>query len=262
MYLGIIILIFKIYFLAPLFEWIIIFMNNGLKWIASLPSSSISAIWISKIELILLSISLLLCLYALANFNKRALILSLLSFLIFQSVNSIQQLRVFAQREIIFFTLNRNYAAAFVYGSSAVLLSDLEPQDKSFQLFIQPTLAQKSIKNIHAINWNTDTLIRPFSKREQQIYFYQYKILLVDHRLDPAKISKPTVFNTVWLHNNPKVNIAALPQVLSFKTLIIDASNKEFNIGKYQGAANKIKLQNHVLKKNKAYLVDLNKLTK
>lgn len=262
MYLGIIILIFKTQFLAPLFEWIIVFMNNGLKWIASLPLSSISAIWISKIELILLSISLILCLYALVNFNKRALILSLLSLLIFQSVNSIQQLRVFAQREIIFFTLNRNYAAAFVYGSSAVLLSDLEPQDKSFHLVIQPTLAQKGIKNIHAFNWNTDTLIAPFFKKEQQIYFYQYKILLVDHRLDPTKISKPTVFSAIWLHNNPKVNIATLPQILSFKTLIIDASNKDFNIDLYRREANKIKLQNHVLKKNKAYLVDLNKLTK
>ncbi|WAC42741.1 ComEC/Rec2 family competence protein [Pedobacter sp. SL55] len=55
MYLGIAILLVRVYFLAPIFEWIITFTNQGLKWISNLPYAGITEIWLNKWQLFLFS---------------------------------------------------------------------------------------------------------------------------------------------------------------------------------------------------------------
>lgn len=262
MYIGIAILLLKFGFMGSIFEWLIIFMNNGLKWIADLPFSGISGIWISQTQLLLLSLSLFLCLNALANYQKRALIASLFTFLLFQSFVTINQLTAFRQRKIIFFTLPKNYAAAFINSQTAILLTDLKLGHKSFDFFIKPTLDQIRVKNIHLVSWNTDTSFAYFAKKEHQINFYHYRILLLDHRFKDKKITNTPIFHAVWLHQNPNININNLHQTVVFKSLIIDASNRPYQINQYQAEANKIQLPTYILKKNKAYLIDLNDIAK
>jgi len=84
MYMGILILLFRIEVLGPAFEWLISFTNEGLRWIAALPFSSISGIFINKTELAVLCITLLLFIIALAEYKKRLLFASMVGLLIFQ----------------------------------------------------------------------------------------------------------------------------------------------------------------------------------
>ncbi|TCC98176.1 ComEC/Rec2 family competence protein [Pedobacter psychroterrae] len=84
MYMGIIILLFRIEILGPAFEWLISFTNKGLTWIATLPFSSVSGIFISKTQLVVLCVTLLLFVFALSEYKKRLLFASLIGLLIFQ----------------------------------------------------------------------------------------------------------------------------------------------------------------------------------
>lgn len=84
MYMGIIILLFKIEILGPAFKWLINFTNEGLRRIAALPFSNVSDIFISKTELTVLCITLLLFVLALSEYKKRLLLASLIGLLIFQ----------------------------------------------------------------------------------------------------------------------------------------------------------------------------------
>lgn len=258
MYLGISILLFKLYFLAPIFEWLIIFMNNGLKWIANLPFSGINQIWIDKIQLFLLSLALILGLIAVANYKKHALLLSFALFFIFQTSLSLKTINIKQQQKIIFFSLQKDYAAAFINAKNAIVLSNLNPSDKNFQFYIQPTLDQFSIKNIHIIKWEIDTTLSFFVKRNHQINFLSHRILLLDSYFNRKIIAKMPIFNAVWLHQNPKLDLHEIRRSIIFETLLIDASNYEKNLKNYIAATKKIRLQAHVLKKNKAYLIDLN----
>lgn len=148
MYLGIIILLGKLEFLAPIFEWLIKFTNSGLRWIADLPLSSLSAIWISKTELWLLCIALTLFILALAGFKKRMLLVSLACFMIFQSFLAYDKLKAFHQKKTIVFNLRKNYATAFIWGQKAMVITNLNPASKEFKYFIQPALDQHKIKEI------------------------------------------------------------------------------------------------------------------
>ncbi len=260
MYLGISILLFKLYFLAPIFEWLIIFMNDGLKWIAALPFAGVNQIWIDKTQLIALSLALTLGLIALANYKKYMLFVALAIFSIFQFSLALQSIQIQNQKKIVFFTTQKEYAVAFIYGQNAILVSHFKASDKNFKFYVQPALDQLRIQKMDLIKWDVDTNFRFFTKSNHQINFNGYRILLIDKYFDYKTIHETPIFNAVWLHQNPKIPIYALKRSVIFKTLIIDASNYSYNLAKFATEANKFQLQAHVLKKNKAYLVDLNKL--
>ena len=258
MYLGISILLLKLYFLAPIFEWLIIFMNNGLKWIGNLPFSGIDQIWIDKIQLSILSLAVVFGLLAIAKYKKHLLLTSMIMLVIFQSLLALKTIAVKEQKKIIFFTLQKGYAAAFINAQKGILVSNLNVNDKNFQFYIQPVFNQLRIKSINFIKWETDTNLNFFTKRNHQINFEGYRILLLDRYFDRKIISRTPIFNTVWLHQNPKLQITDLRKSVIFESVVIDASNSNYNLKVYVDEANKFQIQSHVLKKNKAYLVDLN----
>jgi competence protein ComEC len=258
MYLGIAILLFKLYFLAPVLAWLILFMNGGLKWISDLPLSTISEIWLNKPELLTIILTLILVLLAIEKKNKYILGSAMLLCLYFNLSIAIRSVAVKQQKKILFFTLQKGYATAFINRQSAVIITNLTTKDKNFTFFIQPALDQLQIKNKHLIKWETDFHLESFSKKHHQIKFFNYRILMIDNCFNHKNIAYKPVFNMVWLHQNPKTKLVDLRKALSFEELVIDASNNTSHIKKYCDEAKKIQTLPHVLKKNKAYLVELN----
>jgi competence protein ComEC len=257
MYLGIGILMLRLYFLAPLFEWIINFTNTGLKWIANLPFSGITAIWINQWQLILLSLFLITAILSLVHYQKKILIIATILILIFQGFAGYHKIRLSYQRKILFFSLRKNYAAAFINGPYATLITDLKPTERNFDFFVKPALEQMQINKIDFITWETDTVSNQFIKKDHQIIFNHYHILLFDRYFNYKTIKLLPKFDMVWLHQNPKQNINELKQQLQFSILLIDATNKDYLIKKFEDEANKIAIPHYTLKKNKAYLIDL-----
>lgn len=151
MYLGIIILLGRFEFLAPIFEWLIKFTNSGLKWIADLPLSSLSAIWISRTELIILCVALCCFTIALAGFKKQMLLFSIVCFMVFQSLVVYDELEAMHQQKTIVFNLRKNYATAYISKQKAFVFTNLQPESRSFKYYIQPALDQHKIKEIVCI---------------------------------------------------------------------------------------------------------------
>jgi len=258
MYLGISILLFKLYFLAPVFEWLILFMNRGLNWIANLPFSGINQIWINQLELLLLSSVLMLLTFALTERKKYCLLFAISMLLCLHLSFTRRTLLTKEQQKMLFFTLPKGYAAAFINRQDAIIVSNLTRDDTNFGFFIQPALDKLKIKKSYLIKWDTNLSLKFFTKKHHQIKFFNYNILLIDSFFNHKIITRTATFDMVWLHQNPKINLAKLRQSVIFKRLVIDASNHAFNIKNYQKDAKKIALTPYILKKNKAYLVDLN----
>lgn len=148
MYIGLSILIFKLDVLGPLFEWLITFTNLGLDRIARLPLSGISAIWISKTELVILCTGLTLLIIALSEVRKQLLIASIGLFLALQGFMTYDKLHAFHQKKTIRFSLKKNYAIALIHSHKAILFTDLNAESKTFRYFIQPALDQHKVSQI------------------------------------------------------------------------------------------------------------------
>ena len=253
MYLGIAVLIPGLSFLAPAFEGLINLTNSVLKWIANLPFATFSSIYITLPELILLSFSLCLFIYGLAKFNKRFILSSLSLFACYQSLVAHDSLTASQQHHILFFSLRKNYAAAFTRGKETILVTDLKETDKSFGFFIKPALMSMQINHIRFVNLKKDTLLNHFILKDKQIVFYQHKILLIDNQLNYRQLRGSGSFSAIWLTANSKFDLNSISTDIRFKTLLIDATNKDYRIKQLQ----KNRKDAYVLKKNKAYLIQL-----
>ncbi len=148
MYIGLTMLLFKFYFLAPALEWIIIFTNKGLLWIANLPYSTISAIWWSKTELILVTGVLILITLAFQKRSKKSLFVALSLLIVLQSIFNFRELSAYQQQKLIVFKLRKNYAVAYIQSNTAVVYMDITPKSKTFLYSVKPCLDQHRITKI------------------------------------------------------------------------------------------------------------------
>jgi competence protein ComEC len=152
MYSGIVLLLFRLSSLAPVFEWLINFTNKGLEFISQMPYANISGIWINKAELLLLSGSLALSIMALYFRQKHLLLVSFILLLVFQSLLTFDHLTYIKQRKTICFRIRKTIISARLNGETATLISREKPLEKDFNYFIKPGLEQFGIRYIY---WKT-----------------------------------------------------------------------------------------------------------
>ncbi|WGQ11433.1 ComEC/Rec2 family competence protein [Pedobacter gandavensis] len=151
MYLGILLLIPGLDFLAPVLSWLIQFNNTGLKFIAAIPYSVLSGIWINKVELLLLSVFLTLGTMAIVNGSWRLLMAAFSFFLVLQFSLSRTAVMRYHQQEIIRFEIPKQQAIAYIFAQQATVYTHLKQEDDAFQYFIQPVLAYHQIRFLKII---------------------------------------------------------------------------------------------------------------
>lgn len=258
MYTGIAILVLQLHFLAPAFEWLIVATNSGLNWIANLPYAVITDVWLNKWQLLLLSLVIVALTIGVNYYRKAHLFMGIVLLLILQITFGYQKIKALKQQEMVFFSLRKNYAVAFINGNESILLTDLKANDKNYEFFVRPTLDQKQIKNISWINWDHDLKTANFIKRDHQIIYKGKKILLMDETFNGKKLNENPSFDFIWLHNSPKQQLEELAKTLNFSTLVIDASNKDYVISKFETQASSLKLESYTLKKQPSLTIKLN----
>jgi len=257
MYLGIAILILPFDCLSVPFEWIIIFMNRGLLWISELPHATILSIWINRTELLLLCLFLLFLLTGFSRKRKNLIFASAISLFLLVGSMSYAKLSQINRKTILLFSLTKGYAAAFISAQTAVVITDFSAQDLAFKFHVQPALDQLHIYDIRCLPWGREINISGLQIKDHQLHFRGYKILLLDTTIKRKKILGRPVFDAVWLHNSPGVNLRELSEQTIFKKIWIDASNKNYVFHEFSADSINFRKLAVPLKKNKAYLVQL-----
>ncbi len=175
MYMGITILIFRLDFLMPAFEWMIVFMNTGLKRMSELPMASWSGIWIDKTELALIALGITAAVLSCSRRHKNHLFISMLSFLFLQLSYSKGTFRVMQQKKIIVFTIPRQHASAFISGEEAIIFTNLVQNDARFTRSVRPVLDSLQVKRIQLMKAVTDITAKHFYLKDKHFRFYNYR---------------------------------------------------------------------------------------
>lgn len=152
MYIGLLMLLAKLEFLAPLLEYLLNFMNAGLTWIAELPYATIPSIWLVPHELILLLVLVVFGLHSFIKAKKKALFLATCAWLTLQCSLSVKQLQARQQQKTIVFKLYNHQAVAYIRGRHALLYTDLDPQSAAFQYSVKPCLDLYHITSLQIKN--------------------------------------------------------------------------------------------------------------
>lgn len=265
MYTGLLLLLFKLYWLAPFFEWMITFMNRGLEYIACLPYSTISSIWLTKTELILLCLAMCFSFALISTQKKGFVYMSLFALISLQALMVKDKIIALKQKRVILFSLQKNYAVAFINSTRAVLITDLLPADKDFKFHIQPALDQQKISTLicvpigkyHQTQGLTVKDHQDLKIKDHQLRFRNFSVLFVDTCFNRKTVQGSHHFDALWIHGSPKIKISQLRAYISLKKIWIDASNKRYTIQNFEKDMADFKHSAIVMKKNKAFLYQL-----
>jgi competence protein ComEC len=257
MYAGITILLFRLYWLAPAFEWLICRMNAGLKWMAELPYAVIDAIWLSKGEFLLLLTALLCFLAGIRQHKKPLVWLSLLLLLALELLLTNDKITCSRQQKILLFTLSKDYAAAFITGRTAVVLTNLKEKDKAFRFHIRPGLDQMKITTINCIPWGRNFSSGSLIIANHQLHFGNFRVLLADTVLNKKSISTTGKFNALWVHLSPQIPINIAFKDIRIDQIWVDGTNKPYAVKNFIADAVKLKRKPVVLIKNNSSLINL-----
>lgn len=257
MYVGLVILICRLEFLGPAFDWLISFTNQGLKWIADLPWASRSGIWIDETELLLLSLALVSGCMALLYYNKRLLYVSIVTISLLFLSFSFAYYQTHQQTRIIFFSLRNHAATAFIHQDRAWLLTTLPANSKAFRSFVNPALEQSGVTQVTYLDLHKPFSSAPIQLRDHQIVFAGYKMLLADTCFNGKTLSHQLKVNVINLSLHTKLNLEQLLTNCKAEQLIIDGSNSSYRTKGFENVAHNYDLPVYNLKIKKAYLVNL-----
>lgn len=259
MYMGLIILLFRLKILGPLFEWLINFTNLGLNWIAGLPWASLSGIWISQTELFLLLVALVSGCLALLGFKKKLLYLSMTAIFMMSLSFSYRFYQTHQQSKIIFYSLRNNTAIAFIHRDQAWLLTSLAEKSKALRSLVSPALEQSGVRRVTYLNIHQPFTSGKLQLQEHQVLFSNFSLLLADTCFNGKTPHREISYDAINLREHTKLDLNALLRHCKTKQLIIDGNNSSYRVERFETVAENYDLPVYNLKIKKAYLVNLTK---
>lgn len=245
MYIGIAFLFFSPFpaimkVLGSILNYLIDFTNTALIYIEHFPYASITNVWFSKTEIILLySIFLMLIL----NISKKKKIV-LVSFfaLLFSSLNSYYFIQHINQHKTVFLSLRKNTAIAYIKGREALLITDLDTMEYTYRFSVKPYLDSSRVKTIRHIH--------PHQHKTESIYqFADKKLKVINHQQNSF-----TKSNSDWLllSGDKIYQLEKIKDYCNSKYLFIDGRNRDFVIENLKNQAAALNLPTVILKRNPA----------
>jgi len=244
-------------FTGWILERTISFTNSGLAVIENLPLSVISSIWINPWEYVLLYLLIFLLFFSFTLKKKLLTGFSLLLVLVLASGSSLKKVKTQSTASALFYSLRKNTAIGFFEGRNAYLITDLNPTDKTFTFSVQPSLDAQAITLKQCLKPRGRLKTESLYSEGHFIQFKNWKMLLYDSDFNSEKAEKNMYVNAVLIRGNPYLTIARLTENITFDLLLIDGTNSDYNIYRWQEEAAKLRLKCYILKKNPALTVNL-----
>lgn len=232
-------------------------MNYGLKLIEQQPYSSISKIWFTTAECLLIFIVIIAILYFSYSRRKHYLWAAIGGTLVVTILICVNTINLQNSNNILFYSLNKHSAILFKTGNSGVLLTDLSINDPLFKYNIQPALDSMGI--LYLKTGKLDTAITtPYLRKSGSglIQFGNDRLMILDS--NPTKninLKEKLTVNYAYLTGNNAIKLKYIKDNFKCDQLIIDGTNTAQTIKKLSYDADSLDINYFILKRNKALTV-------
>jgi competence protein ComEC len=236
--------------LALVLENSILLMNKFLTWVEHLPFASISKIWLTTPEYLLLYAIIICGFYFL--YDKRLWLLkaSLICSLILCISVSLKQINQFGANNIAWLNLNKHKAIVFKNGHSAVVLTDLKETDKTYRYSVQPYLDSCQVNNARVLSLNQNIKTPWMIKKDGLVQFLNTKMFLLNSKPADESLSPKLKPDYIYLTGNPHAGLVEINNNFDYHLLIIDGSNSDAYITRLKNEAKNKKNNYIILKRN------------
>ena len=241
-------------------NWLINLTNEFLYYIEHLPYSSLGGIWISTFQYIMIYM-IIACFILGFSFKKKG-VLWQASFLIVVLMISftVQNMINYRRHELIFFSLRKNTAIAYIYRGKSIIVSDINASDKLIAFSIKPVLEKRGYTD----GLFLDTTLRfsgaSYAGDPNFLQFANFRILRWNRKFDDLTFSGKLKVDVILLSGNPRKKLADIKTCIDFSKVLIDGTNPDYKIKAWQSEAVEMNIPCYILKKNPAYILSFSKL--
>ncbi|MDB5012950.1 MAG: hypothetical protein JWQ25_1152, partial [Daejeonella sp.] len=243
--------------LGSLLNYLIGFTNHILYYIEHLPYSNWEKLWINLPQYILLYIVIGCAVWAFIHRSKLALTFALVTLLVFAGSITYHDISDSQKKEVVFFSLRKNFAIAYQSNLQTIVVTDLQVNDKTWSFSINPAVDQSGSKSKNVYHSVSQIENENYKLNSNFSQFGNYKILRWDKSFNKKQFSNSLMVDALILSGSPKIEIVDLIKNVHFTNLLIDATNPDYKIRQWKEEAEKLHLSVHVLKKNPAFIVKL-----
>ncbi len=238
------------YLIGHVLYFFVFVLNQSIDSINSLPSALISGLQISKIETILIFITMLLLGLFIARNQFRMLLGGLLSmFLLFFSI-SLSRFEQKEQKEFIIYSIPRYTAFQFISGNESYFIADTgltNNQDKML-FHIKHHWWRKGLKKI---KWKTaqsmdsatkDSLSNSITEQGHFFKFSNHCLFVLDDPLPRTVLDYPKKVDCILVSHSPPITMDKLLDFFKPKLIIFDHSNRNYLIDQWIASCNSLKI--------------------
>ncbi|HEY8929794.1 MAG TPA: ComEC/Rec2 family competence protein [Mucilaginibacter sp.] len=236
--------------IAFVLERSILLMNKGLTWVQHLPVATISKIWLTAIEHLLLYVIIICLFYFLYDKKFRRIQLAAICSLILCISFGIKRIRSVQTNNIAWLNVNKHKAIVFKSGDNGIVVTDLKDTDKVYRYAIQPYLDSSRTGNVKIIGLNQNCKTESFIKKDGLIQFRDKKIYLINTQLEEMALQPKIKTDFVYITSNPHTGISAINHSFDYNLLIIDGSNSNAYINRLSEEAGRENTNYKILKRN------------
>jgi competence protein ComEC len=240
--------------LGVVLEQSILWMNKALSIIEHSPLASISKIWLTTFEYLLLYGIIICLLYFLFNKTKWLIKASLLCFLVLSITISLKKHNAFKTDGITYLNLRSHTGIVFKSNDKAIIITDLNPQDKNYQYAVQPYLDSSKVKYTSAYNLDRN-VNTPFLKKTGNIIQFKNKTIFIYNKIATYKLPQKLMVDYLLVTDNPKIDLSSINENYNYQLLVIDGSNTPKLIAKLEQQAKQLNIPFQSLKRNKAFQI-------
>jgi competence protein ComEC len=243
--------------LGDFLNGLIVYTNSALFYIQDLPFASIGGIWISTFQYLLIYLIILCIIWAGLSAIKFAVYLGIGFILLLSMSVSYKNIQNSNHQELIFYSLRKSSAIAYIDNRKAYLISDLTNDEKARSFSINPAIESRGVSDIKNIRIGS-----VFSDDEMKVssfymQFGNYRLIRWTNEQDDVLFSRKLQSDMILLSGNPRIQVKQLTENIRFSVLLIDASNFDYRIRQWQSEAKSLNIPVHVLKKQPAYVLKL-----
>jgi competence protein ComEC len=235
--------------LGYILEKCILLMNNALSYIEHAQYASIGKIWLTTFEYILLYSITLLAFYFIYNKQARFIKTALVCTLLFSISIGIKHLKADSTRSVTFLNLRKHSGVVFKNGNKGIVLTDLADTDRNFEYAIQPGLDSNRITDYKVYSLNNNIQSAYLIKQDELVQFLNKRLVMLNHGAAIRPVHQRLENNYLYITNNTYADTAIIAKS---NMLIIDGSNTDKHITKLSDAANKLKVNYTILRRNKS----------
>jgi len=225
--------------LAQILVWIIKALNLSVGWIEALPNATSNSIYISLTEVFLFFILITSLAFLILTKRKVWIFFTLgMSMFIIASF-SVRKYHWLQQRNVVVYNVRNHSAIGILNGTQEIILTDslFMNDERNIEFNIRPHLIASGVKKPvfvdlqDRISFNQGIFIDG-----SFVYAGGLKLVIINSNNPFVYAKNTTKLNVdhIVISGNPKINMKALIDQFSFKSIIFDSSNAPWNIQKWK----------------------------